>query len=561
MAKNKIIYGNETLIDLTGDTVSSDNLLSGATAHDRSGEQIQGSVVIPTVNNGTLTIKQNGSTKGTFTANQAGNTEVKLTDTTYESLPESNGGNDVSLVKTGDKWNWNRTFPFKPGLEVASLDDLVGLMDYSFDKRCFSGVIKITTNIGIGVTGWRRIIAIAQNAVNNGTYDIGMFCMFFPADTSDFVNYALIDGKTTGNYSVSKTGQFVTNVFASTVQIITAGNGQLNLGNNLASGATGKSRGRLVIFSNTDTYYSDIKATGLSENRNLLCPDKSGTIAVTDDITDVNVKQTATSNTENVYPILLSNSTSSSTNTTSARKSKIFFKPGANGSSGEFIIQDSLGNECYIDTSGYLKLGANVSWTFANAINQELRMRASNEANYGVVLGAIKYNNKNYWTFCPEVDTYLRLGMPNNRWNQIYSSSATINTSDRNEKKDIRELDESARDLIMGLKPVSFKYINGETGRTHHGMIAQDVEEELEDLGLTAMDFAGFCKDPKVETHYEEDDKDHVKPEWRVVEGEYTYGLRYEEFIPAMIKTIQMQQEEINELKRRIDILEGGRTK
>lgn len=42
MAKNKIVYGNETLIDLTEDTVSSENLLSGATAHDRSGEQIQG---------------------------------------------------------------------------------------------------------------------------------------------------------------------------------------------------------------------------------------------------------------------------------------------------------------------------------------------------------------------------------------------------------------------------------------------------------------------------------------------------------------------------------------
>ena len=42
MAKNKIIYGNETLIDLTDDTVTPENLLSGATAHDRSGEPIQG---------------------------------------------------------------------------------------------------------------------------------------------------------------------------------------------------------------------------------------------------------------------------------------------------------------------------------------------------------------------------------------------------------------------------------------------------------------------------------------------------------------------------------------
>ena len=43
MAKNKIIYGGQVLIDLTNDTVTADKLLSGYTAHDRSGEIITGS--------------------------------------------------------------------------------------------------------------------------------------------------------------------------------------------------------------------------------------------------------------------------------------------------------------------------------------------------------------------------------------------------------------------------------------------------------------------------------------------------------------------------------------
>lgn len=42
MAYNKIIYGGNTLIDLTGDTVDESHLLSGATAHDRSGTTITG---------------------------------------------------------------------------------------------------------------------------------------------------------------------------------------------------------------------------------------------------------------------------------------------------------------------------------------------------------------------------------------------------------------------------------------------------------------------------------------------------------------------------------------
>ena len=40
---NKVIYGNRTLIDLTGDTVQADKVLSGYTAHDKSGAPITGS--------------------------------------------------------------------------------------------------------------------------------------------------------------------------------------------------------------------------------------------------------------------------------------------------------------------------------------------------------------------------------------------------------------------------------------------------------------------------------------------------------------------------------------
>lgn len=42
MARNKVVYGSEVLIDLTADTVTKDTLLKGATAHDKSGEIITG---------------------------------------------------------------------------------------------------------------------------------------------------------------------------------------------------------------------------------------------------------------------------------------------------------------------------------------------------------------------------------------------------------------------------------------------------------------------------------------------------------------------------------------
>lgn len=141
----------------------------------------------------------------------------------------------------------------------------------------------------------------------------------------------------------------------------------------------------------------------------------------------------------------------------------------------------------------------------------------------------------------PAGDSNQNLGNSSHRWATIYSGSPSISTSDRNEKNTINELDETlAAEFIMGLKPVSFKYNNGTSGRTHTGLISQDIEELLNDLGLDSSDFAGFIKSPKTETQ---------NTEMTETENEFTYGLRYEEFISPIIKVIQLQQREIKELK------------
>lgn len=44
MAVNKVVYGNETLIDLTGDTVTAAALRLGIIAHDKSGAKVTGTM-------------------------------------------------------------------------------------------------------------------------------------------------------------------------------------------------------------------------------------------------------------------------------------------------------------------------------------------------------------------------------------------------------------------------------------------------------------------------------------------------------------------------------------
>lgn len=158
-------------------------------------------------------------------------------------------------------------------------------------------------------------------------------------------------------------------------------------------------------------------------------------------------------------------------------------------------------------------------------------------------------------------DNRINSGTSGHRWKQVYAGTATISTSDRNLKKDIKELDENHLKFFLLLTPVSFQFIDGDSGRTHIGFIAQDVESAMAQCGLTALDFAGFCKDVKVKTvpvekEVELEDgtvatyTDYVDEAVLDADGnpEYIYSLRYEEFIALVTYTTQKLYKRVDEL-------------
>ena len=140
----------------------------------------------------------------------------------------------------------------------------------------------------------------------------------------------------------------------------------------------------------------------------------------------------------------------------------------------------------------------------------------------------------------PSVDNIADLGDASLRWDDVRATNGTIVTSDRNEKNTITDSD-LGLDFVKRLSPKSYKF-NGKT-RTHYGLIAQDIETVLSDISKSTTDFAGFCKDDISE---EQDG------------SELRYGLRYTEFVSPLIKAIQEQQDIIEDLKARIETLEGG---
>ena len=255
-------------------------------------------------------------------------------------------------------------------------------------------------------------------------------------------------------------------------------------------------------------------------------------------------------------------------NCSTAKKTISLYKGNPNSSSTAIGLWDSSTNssvwryfsngkfriEVKMDDYIQFDYNAGISWLNAGRIyssqNQRLYIGASNEANYWITLGV----HDNMWGFAPDVNTYVNLGTPNKKWSQIYSKNSSISTSDRTEKKNIETLDPDKMTIfINALDAVSYKFINGESGRTHHGMIAQQVEEAMAAAGMTDMDFAGYIKSPKyVDIEKEDGTKENVK-----VEGEYTYGLRYEEFIAPLISVVQQQQKTIKSLEERLATLEA----
>lgn len=133
----------------------------------------------------------------------------------------------------------------------------------------------------------------------------------------------------------------------------------------------------------------------------------------------------------------------------------------------------------------------------------------------------------------PRWDDSLSLGRSSYRWSQVYAASSGIVTSDRNLKTEI-SYDMSKYDALFDrIRPTPYQYKNGRSRRTHTGMIAQDVENALIELGMTGTDFAGFVKD--------KDEK-----------GNDVYFLRYEEFISLCIDQIQRLKSRVADLEAKV---------
>jgi hypothetical protein len=167
--------------------------------------------------------------------------------------------------------------------------------------------------------------------------------------------------------------------------------------------------------------------------------------------------------------------------------------------------------------------------------NQHYMLRNDGNAWYFMSSATVGGWDKGYVAF----DTSMNLNM-------CYHS--IINQSDRRSKKDITLVDDDKlMNFYSQLKPSRFKFIDNKDDKYKYGFIAQDVEEAMNNSGISVKDKA-LIQLPE---------EDHSM-------GEPRYSLSYNEFIPLNTRMIQIltdrinrQDEEIKLLKSEIELLKS----
>jgi hypothetical protein len=112
--------------------------------------------------------------------------------------------------------------------------------------------------------------------------------------------------------------------------------------------------------------------------------------------------------------------------------------------------------------------------------------------------------------FYPRIDNSKDLGLSVLRWDDIYATNGTIQTSDRNEKQDIEALSDAEQRVAVACKGLLRKFRwkdsvaeKGDDARIHFGIIAQDLQAAFEAEGLDAGRYAMFTSNTWWETQTE----------------------------------------------------------
>ncbi|WP_332695128.1 tail fiber domain-containing protein [Halalkalibacter lacteus] len=130
----------------------------------------------------------------------------------------------------------------------------------------------------------------------------------------------------------------------------------------------------------------------------------------------------------------------------------------------------------------------------------ELDLRSAPDSLIRFRIGANSLAFFDNTSFRPSIDNNTSIGSSSLRFKQVYAGTGTINTSDKNAKKDMKPINDKVLDAWSDVAYSQFRFKDavkekGKAARTHFGIIAQEIEIAFKRHGLNAFDYGILCYD------------------------------------------------------------------
>lgn len=176
-----------------------------------------------------------------------------------------------------------------------------------------------------------------------------------------------------------------------------------------------------------------------------------------------------------------------------------------------------------VDSKGAPGLGDGSNWSWQSNVNTaSISSRTTTGVPDSATYFQLHYCSKGY-----------DLGNTSYRWANCYVGSKDI-SSDKRYKTDFGV--SYGMEFLNLLKPRTYQWKDGNDTRRYTGLIAQEVKEAMDSLGITEQEFAGY---------------DGRNPD--------ELALSYDQFVPAIINAIKDADTELKLLLSRITKLEKTR--
>ena len=200
----------------------------------------------------------------------------------------------------------------------------------------------------------------------------------------------------------------------------------------------------------------------------------------------------------------------------------------ASGASGLLVNRDTSDGNIAVFQRANSTVGS------INNTSDEFTLKSESgltiESNASSTQRRIFFNNGSVKPYNAD-DNTLDLGTAVGRWNDVFASNGTIQTSDQNEKQDIASATTKELNVAKKLSALfkTFRWKDrvtekGDKARTHTGIVAQDIQSAFSAEGLDASKYGLFTSD----TWTDDDGKEQTR-----------LGVRYPELFSFIFSSIE----------------------